>query len=801
MYHIAILCGGSSRERGISLNSARSLLDHLADANTTVHPFYVDQQKHFYTISTAQLYSNTPADFDFKLANTADQLSLIEVVQALSRMDMVFPVIHGAFGEDGVLQAILEKHDIPFVGSDSKTCGKMFDKYCAANILAENGYTTLPSQLIAREDMNYHCLIADFFTSHKLKRAVIKPVAGGSSIGVFSVNTVLEAVKRCKQLFEMKIGDRILLEPFCDGKEFTVIVLQNDDGQPVALIPSEIQVSYEQGGIFDYRRKYLPTSNTAWFCPPRFSNDLVAEIRKSAVDLFRLFGMRDFTRLDGWILRDQRIVFTDFNPISGMEQNSFIFQQASRIGLSHRDVLWHIIRCAGRRYQRTFKPLPLKTQLNARKVYVLLGGNTAERQISLMSGSNVWLKLRRLPQYDVQVYFLDPKGQIWSLPYSYTLSHTVEEVYSYCLVAASLHKRLKMMALEVLGQLQYTELLRQVEVLPHCLSFQAFLKQARSYGAFIFLALHGGQGENGEIQQKLEDAGLLYNGSDIKTSKLCIDKYVTAEIVKDMDDPRILSLSKRCIRAAQFDFMDEKMQYLFWENLVDEMGSQSLLIKPRCDGCSSGIVQLNSLDDLLCYIRLLKERITYIPAHTFQQQPEPVEMPNHHEDSTYIIEPFLVTDQIEIRGQRLTYRQQTGWVELTVGILEQGRVYHVLHPSITLVEGAVLSIEEKFQGGTGINLTPPPISILSDEMCTLLKEQIVKLARVFQIKSYARMDVFFNVQKGKLILIEINTLPALTPSTVLYQQALADNPSMQPAQFLEHIVESCCKASSPVLQT
>lgn len=90
------------------------------------------------------------------------------------------------------------------------------------------------------------------------------------------------------------------MEPFCEGREFTVIVLQNADGKPVALLPTEIKISYEGGQLFDYRRKYLPTSNTTWITPPSFADDVVDEIRDKAQKLFTLFGM---------IRADRRVVF------------------------------------------------------------------------------------------------------------------------------------------------------------------------------------------------------------------------------------------------------------------------------------------------------------------------------------------------------------------------------------------------------------------------------------------------------------------------------------------------------------
>src|SRR3989338_1077244 len=98
---VAILCGGPSLERGISLNSARSILDHLGSQGVEIIPIYYNERKMPYKISTAQLYSNTPNDFDFKLSQTTKALSESTLVRILKNVTIVFPCIHGSFGEGG----------------------------------------------------------------------------------------------------------------------------------------------------------------------------------------------------------------------------------------------------------------------------------------------------------------------------------------------------------------------------------------------------------------------------------------------------------------------------------------------------------------------------------------------------------------------------------------------------------------------------------------------------------------------------------------------------------------------------
>jgi D-alanine-D-alanine ligase-like ATP-grasp enzyme len=99
-------------------------------------------------------------------------------------------------------------------------------------------------------------------------------------------------------------------------------------------------------------------------------------------------------------------------------------------------------------------------------------------------------------------------------------------------------------------------------------------------------------------------------------------------------------------------------------------------------------------------------------------------------------------------------------------------------------------VEEKFQGGTGVNITPPPKEIISEKKLDRLKSLIKKVAETVGLKGYARIDIFAHLKTGNIILIEINTLPGLTPSTVIYHQALAEKKPMFPKEFLEKIIKA-----------
>ncbi len=785
---IALLCGGPSRERGISLNSARSILDHLSSEQIEIVPVYFDGQRRAYAISAAQLYSNTPSDFDFKLQQTARPLTERALVRLLKKTDIAFPVMHGPFGEDGGIQTFLERHRIPFVGSSAAACKRAFDKFTANQILRAHGFFALPSALLKIYHRDHRAIIGQFFRDHRVKRAVVKPATGGSSIGVFSVSTPAEALDKARLLFSKRMDTRVVIEPFATGIEFTTIILENRFGLPVTLIPTEIETDYTKHQIFDYRRKYLPTRQVIWHCPPRFSNETIETIRTQAEQLFALFNLRDFGRFDGWVRPDGKIWFCDFNTVSGMEQNSFLFQQASRVGLTHTDVLRYILDHACRRYAISFpEPSSGTTATDSRKpVHVLFGGRTSERQVSLMSGTNVWLKLRGSKRHQPKPFLLDTCGTVWELPYHLALNHTVEEIMDNCRNYQRAGERLALFERGARHELGLqNEKNRDEFFKPRPLTLEELIERS----PFVFNALHGGIGENGTLQASLAKHGVPFNGPDERVSRLCIDKWATRQFVEQLDIKGVSVIPGSIVATRQLQAMTEQNLKSFWKTIRKKLGAASVIVKPRADGCSTGVVHLFSSTDLRQYLKALDLRVVFVPKHTFTNQRDILEMPTEP-PAELLFERYVATDRLQVKHNQLRHRRKTGWIEITVGVVERDGMINVMNPSITIAEGEVLTVEEKFQGGTGVNITPPPPSIVKPKTLQLIRERIQAVATGIGIRGYARVDAFAHARAGDILIIEINTLPALTPSTVFYQQALAEKPPVFPSELLELLIQN-----------
>ena len=727
---IGLVCGGPSLERGISINSARSVMDHLYLHHITL--YYVSEQLEVYLLKPEHIYSNTPEDFDFKLHEISKPIKESSWIKHMQSLDIILPLIHGIYGEDGTLQQLLEENQIPYVGSSAKSCKKMFFKDIAVQHLQTFGYPTLP--VCAADDSVWKSWL-------KKDKVVVKPQAGGSSIGVSVVDTEQAGQEAVVNLSP----EKAIVEPFCHGKEFTVMVIETSNG-PCALIPTEISIDVK-GEIYDYRRKYLPTANTYWHCPPRFSEEVIQQIRQEAQSLFTLFKMNDFVRMDGWVVED-KVIFSDFNPISGMEQNSFMFLQASRIGMTHQDILSYIIANACQRYGVGYEKAALSQQ-KKQVIPILMGGNSEERQVSLMSGTNVWLKLRQSDIYKPVPYFLDQYHQVWPLPYTYALNHTVEEIYQNLLASKLMHDSITPYLQTIRMEMGLDE--KDSELVCPVLTPMKLEQFMQDNADYVFLALHGGFGEDGRLQALLTSKGVRYNGACAKVSQLGMDKYLFAKSVNAQGIPNLSALEKVLITPETQ-----------WQDIAN-LGKR-IVLKPRDQGCSVGVLVVEDEASFSEY------RIGMDPL------------------MNYLAEKYIKTDKLVMQKEGIEHQKETYWLELTMVVYEEGGQYQALYPSITVAKSVVLSMEEKFQGGTGINITPP--AILSSDLITDIQTRVALLAEKIGIKHYSRLDFFYHMLSHEIIIIEMNSLPALTPSTVLYHQMLASEYAVSPTKGLERLIKA-----------
>ncbi|CAI5484549.1 unnamed protein product [Closterium sp. Yama58-4] len=255
-----------------------------------------------------------------------------------------------------------------------------------------------------------------------------------------------------------------------------------------------------------------------------------------------------------------------------------------------------------------------------------------------------------------------------------------------------------------------------------------------------------------------------------------------------------------------------------WQRLIGELQADSFCVKPATDGCSAGVARLATPSDLAAYIAAVRDAAPRLLPGQLSTLCGIVEMPVRP-PTHLLFEPFIETDPIrplataqqqqnqqqqqeeeeEAEGtcdnnEGLVWEGRRRWVEVTVGVVGHRGRMRALAPSVTVKEaGDVLTLEEKFQGGTGINLTPPPTSIIGARAQKEGKRRIEMVANALNIDGFARIDAFMHADTGEVIVIEANTVPGMTPSTVLMHQALAESPPIRPRDFfamaVEHAIE------------
>jgi len=378
---------------------------------------------------------------------------------------------------------------------------------------------------------------------------------------------------------------------------------------------------------------------------------------------------------------------------------------------------------------------------------------------------------------------LDTKNLVWEIPYTYALSHTVEEIESYIKNTKKIVPKLKTLSSPILKKLDLPKKFRSAPFFnPRKMTLSKFIR----ISPFVFLGLHGGIGEDGTLQKMLEKAHVLFNGSPSKTAEICMDKFRANEIIQESAISGISSPSHVFVSVQKFN--KEEYQKI-WKDITKSVNTKSVIVKPRSDGCSTGITRLYSAIDLSIYMSFLKKHCDNIPAGVFKGQNQIIEMPTKPQKEL-LFEAFIETDKCIIEKNKLLYIRKSGWIEVTIGILEKNKKLHAFSPSLTVSSDEVLSLEEKFQGGTGVNITPPPERYVKKEIIRKARQNAEKVANLVGIKGYARIDAFLNVSTGELQIIEVNTLPGLTPSTVIYHQALKEKPPLYPRDFIEKMISN-----------
>jgi len=304
MKKVAILYGGPSNEHEVSIESAQNILKHIDRGLFNVVEVFINKNGYFLI-----------DDGVFETSVALDKLKKKGV-------DVIFPVLHGSFGEDGKLQKILEERKMLFVGSGSISSAKAIDKNIANDIYKENNLLTPLSQPITQADE-----IKILFP------IIVKPIDEGSSRGIYKIQNNAEYQVKKSEIF--KGHKTMLAQEFVLGREFTCGVVEIS-GKIKALPASEIVLKKSE--TFDYDVKYT-LGACLEITPADVTNELMNDLQNSVLKCHEILGCRSISRTDMMVSSDNKIYILETNTLPGMTKTSFIPAQAKAYGLEMGELL------------------------------------------------------------------------------------------------------------------------------------------------------------------------------------------------------------------------------------------------------------------------------------------------------------------------------------------------------------------------------------------------------------------------------------------------------------------------------
>ena len=322
---VCVLCGGKSAEHEISLLSANNVLE------------VIDREK-----------------FEPSLVKI-DKSGRWQINDVM-RYDVVFPILHGPFGEDGTIQGLLKIAGIPFVGPGVLGSAVGMDKDVMKRLLRDAGIPIGKFITVKNSEK-----LPSFSEAEKAigKPIFIKPANMGSSVGISKVNNETEYAAAARLAFQYDA--KIIMEEFIGGREIECAVLGNEN--PIASAPGEIITSHE---FYSYDAKYLDEKGATLQIPARLDENTEKRVRELAVKVFQTLCCEGLSRVD-FFLRDGKsadsvsalqsceIIVNEINTMPGFTRMSMYPKMWEASGISYKDLITRLIELALARFEKENK--------------------------------------------------------------------------------------------------------------------------------------------------------------------------------------------------------------------------------------------------------------------------------------------------------------------------------------------------------------------------------------------------------------------------------------------------------------
>jgi D-alanine-D-alanine ligase len=327
---VAVLAGGRSSEHDISLASARSVIEALDPARYLSATIAIGRDGRW------ELPAAT-APLELAAARPAETLPVPTggSLQALGEVDVVLPILHGPFGEDGTVQGLLELADVPYIGSGVTASALCMDKDLFKAVLRDRGIPVAANVTLRPGD--------DIENPYGYP-VFVKPARLGSSVGISKALTVgeLEAAVELARRHD----DKVLIEEFQPGLEVECGVLGNRD--PVASVVGEIVANADW---YDYEAKYAE-GGMELVVPARLDEETTERVRQLAVESFVATDCEGMARVDFFVRPDGEVVVNELNTIPGFTATSVYAKLFAASGIPYAELLDRLIELALERHER-----------------------------------------------------------------------------------------------------------------------------------------------------------------------------------------------------------------------------------------------------------------------------------------------------------------------------------------------------------------------------------------------------------------------------------------------------------------
>jgi D-alanine-D-alanine ligase len=324
---IAVLMGGTSAEREVSLASGLGILRALRERGHDVSA--VDTARGFVPEAEENelLPEGVHAAPPEAMHSTLLPIELVALPE-VRNADLCFLALHGGVGEDGTLQSLLELTGIRYTGTGPLGSAIAMDKDVSKRLLRDAEIPTLPWRVARAPGFSFD---PDIIRDVVGFPCIVKPSRQGSSVGLFVVEEPLEIEKAVSDAAEY--DDEVMIERFVRGRELTVSVLGDQPLPPIEIRPKK--------GIYDYESKYTP-GMTEYLCPAPIDVELVAQVQAYALRAFKVLKLRGYARID-FILAKEQLFCLEANTLPGMTGTSLFPKAAAAQGIDFAELCDRIV--------------------------------------------------------------------------------------------------------------------------------------------------------------------------------------------------------------------------------------------------------------------------------------------------------------------------------------------------------------------------------------------------------------------------------------------------------------------------